>query len=197
MLDRIDTERVAREVERSLEPARGDVLEIGSGTGSNLERWPDAVRSVTAVERSPGMNRRARERFAGSPLPTRLVAGDATALPFPDASFDTVGAVFVLCTIDDSDAALAEARRVLRPDGRLVFYEHVAAPELRLRKWQRRLEPVHRRIACGCRLTRDTETAIRRAGFDIDGIERGWIPDAPRLLGWSIRGTAAPALQAG
>lgn len=148
---------------------------------------------MTAVEPSAGMLHRARERFDDAPLPARLVAADAAALPFPDAAFDVVAAVFVLCTIDDLGASLAEARRVLRPDGRLVFYEHVAAPELGLRKWQRRLEPVHRRVACGCRLTRDTETAIRRAGFDVEAVERDWIPDAPRLLGWSVRGVARPA----
>lgn len=148
---------------------------------------------MTAVEPSAGMNRRASERFASAPIPTRLLAADAAALPFRNGSFDTVAAVFVLCTIDDLEGALAEARRVLRPDGAFLFYEHVAAPDLRLRRWQRRVEPLHGAVACGCRLTRDTETAIRRAGFALDDVDRGWIPDAPRILGWSILGRAVPA----
>ena len=190
LMDHADTADVREERRQALSDAGGRVLEVGVGTGANFRHYPPDVLSVTAVEPSGGMNRRAARQRAEARVPVRRVAGSAEALPFPDAVFDTAVAVFVLCTIPNPARALQEIRRVLVPDGRLLFLEHVRAPDAGVERWQRRLQPVWGRIACGCVLARDTERRIVEAGFRLNVIERFWLPRAPRLLGRMIRGTA-------
>ncbi|HKY60685.1 MAG TPA: class I SAM-dependent methyltransferase, partial [Gemmatimonadota bacterium] len=149
-----------------------------------------AVTSVTAVEPSGGMNRRAARNRTDARVPVRLVAGSAEQLPFRDGAFDTAVTVFVLCTIPDALRSLAEARRVLAPGGRLLFLEHVRAPDPGLERWQRRLQPIWGRLACGCVLARDTEQRILDIGFTIEEIERFWLPRVPRVVGRMVRGQA-------
>lgn len=193
LMDHADTGEVREERRQALSDAGGRVLEVGVGTGANFRHYPPDVLSVTAVEPSGGMHRRAARHRAEARVPVRLLAGSAEALPFRDAVFDTAVAVFVLCTIPDPARALQEIRRVLVPDGRLLFLEHVRAPDPGVERWQRRLQPVWGRIACGCVLVRDTEPRITEAGFRIEAIERFWLPRAPRLLGRMIRGRAVVA----
>lgn len=193
ILERSDNEKLRAERARTLREARGQVLEIGVGTGANFPHYGDGVRSVIAVEPSTAMNVRARR--AESPnAPARFVAASAEALPFPTGTFDTVVAIFVLCTIPDAHRALSEAHRALKPNGRLLFLEHVAADNEATRRWQSRLEPLWTRIGCGCHLTRDTETAIRGAGFEIDSLDRFVLDGHPRIVAPSIRGRARPRM---
>ncbi len=119
--------------------ARGRVLEIGAGTGRNLGAYPGAVEELVLTEPDAGMRGRLRRRVERAGHPAAIVAAGAEALPFPDASFDTVVSTMVLCTVEDVAAAAAEARRVLRPGGRLLFAEHVRAGSPRLARWQDRL----------------------------------------------------------
>jgi len=191
IMDRADTAELRDQRRRAVSQASGWVLEIGVGTGANFPHYGAAVRSITAVEPSGGMNRRGAQNREDAPVPVRLVAGSAERLPFREAAFDTAVAVFVLCTIPDAAEALEEIRRVLVPGGRLLFLEHVRAPDPGVERWQRRLQPLWGRLACGCVLSRDTERRIVEAGFRIEGIDRFWLPRTPRFLGRMILGRAA------
>jgi SAM-dependent methyltransferase len=168
--DRISraSERYLAEHRRTLlARARGEVLELGAGTGANLAHYPDAVTRLLAAEPDPAMRRRLEPRLAGFRAPGEVSDAVAERLPFGDASFDTVVATLVLCSVEDPAAALAEARRVLRPDGALLLLEHVAAAG-RAGRWQRRLQPVYGPLAGGCRLHRATERTVADAGFALE-----------------------------
>jgi len=119
--------------------------------------------------------------------------GTAEALPFDDASFDSVVCTFTLCSVHTPPAALAEARRVLKPGGRLFYCEHGLAPDAGVAKWQRRIEPVWKRIAGGCHLTRPISTAIAAAGFALGPVESMYVPKTPKIAAWNEWGEATPA----
>ena len=157
---------------RCVAGARGRVLEIGFGTGGTLPHYGSEVESITAVEPSGGMNRRARERIERSEIPVTIVPQAGEGLPFEDRSFDTVVTSLVLCSVSDPKQVLMETRRVLRADGRYQFLEHVAATEAGPRRWQERLNGLSRVLGCGCNLNRETEAMIRDAGFRIARIDR-------------------------
>ncbi|MCR5877206.1 class I SAM-dependent methyltransferase [Phenylobacterium sp. J367] len=123
----------------------------------------------------------------------RVEDGTAEALPFEDGSFDTVVCTFTLCSVCTPMAALAEARRVLKPGGRFLFCEHGLAPDPDVVKWQRRIEPVWKRIAGGCHLSRPVSKAIAAAGFRLEGVETMYLPKTPRWAGWNEWGAATPA----
>jgi ubiquinone/menaquinone biosynthesis C-methylase UbiE len=151
--------------ERVVGAAEGRVLEIGVGSGLNLPFYRRCTPSVVAVEPSPVLLRRAWRRAKAAAMPVDLVEGSAEALPFADASVDTVVTTWTLCTIPDVAAALAEVRRVLRPGGALLFIEHGRAPEPNVARWQDRLDPLWSRLAGGCHLNRPIDRLLREAGF--------------------------------
>jgi SAM-dependent methyltransferase len=126
-------------------------------------------------------------------MPAHIVDGRSEALPFEAASFDCVVCTFTLCSVQDPAAALAEARRVLKPKGRLIFCEHGLAPDAEVVKWQRRIEPVWKRLAGGCHLTRPVAPAIQAAGFRLARLETMYLPGTPRWAGWNEWGEATPA----
>ena len=150
--------------QRTAGMARGDVLEIGGGTGANLPFYRDDVR-LTVVEPNPHMAKRLLRKAARLNRRLTVVAEVGEEMSFPDASFDSVVTTLVLCTVDDLQRVVREARRVLRPGGALYFYEHVASEGRRRRRWEDRLNPVWRYITTGCNLNRDAASAIRAAGF--------------------------------
>lgn len=174
--------------ERQVAELRGSVLEVGAGTGLNVPRYRQADRLVL-LEPDRTYARRLRARAAEAHVPAEVVAGRAEALPFPDESFDHVVTTLALCSVGDLDAGLAEIRRVLRPGGSLHFLEHVRG-EGTTARWQDRLTPVHRRIADGCHLNRDTAAAIERGGFRLAELERFELPAGHRLIRPCIQGTA-------
>lgn len=167
--------------------ARGRVLEVGAGTGAMLEHYGDDVDEVVATEPDPHMLARAVRRRRPAKIPVQIRQADAQDLPFEDASFDTVVVALALCTIPDPRRALTEARRVLRPGGRLLFVEHVRSPRPWLAKLQRLLTPVWQKVAGGCHLDRDTVADIRQAGFDVENV---WRSGGGR--GTIVQGTATP-----
>lgn len=177
-----------------LATASGDVLEIGAGTGRNLEHYRGSLTRLVLAEPDRHMAHRLRRRLAaGVPLAAEVEVVDAPAesLPFAPASFDVVVSTLVLCSVADQAGALEEVRRVLRPGGRLLFLEHVAAAgRPRRLRWQRRCEPVWRRLAGNCHLTRDTERAIAAAGFGLSEVSRASMRKAPPIVRPTIRGTA-------
>jgi ubiquinone/menaquinone biosynthesis C-methylase UbiE len=160
---------------RAVALARGCVLEIGVGSGLNLSLYGPAVERVCAIDPSPGLLRLAGERRTEAPVPVSLVRASAELLPFLDAVFDTAVTTWTLCSVADPALALAEARRVLKPGGRLVFVEHGLAPEPGIARWQRGLTPCWMHIAGGCHLDRGIDDLIRAAGFRLDALETGYI----------------------
>lgn len=188
----VATRPFRRDRERLVAQARGRVLEIGVGTGANLQYYTAAATEVVGLEPSAAMLVDADSRARALAGPTRFtfVQGGAEALPFPDESFDTVVACLVFCTIPDFEDAAREAHRVLRPGGELLFFEHVAHPAAGVRRWQERLNPLWRRLACGCNLNRDTANVFRRAGFAFTEFEAFEHPAVPAVAGAIIRGRA-------
>jgi SAM-dependent methyltransferase len=167
-----------------LAAARGRVLELGAGTGLNLEHYPEGIESLTLAEPDPHMIKQLREKLAhaGRSSLVSVVEAPGEDLPFADGSFDTVAVTLVLCTVPDQAATLAEIRRVLAPGGQLLFLEHVRSHSPDLAKWQDRLEGPWRFLADGCRCNRDTVAAIGAAGFEVGGVEEGSLPKMPPII---------------
>jgi ubiquinone/menaquinone biosynthesis C-methylase UbiE len=175
--------------------ARGRVIEVGAGTGVNVDLYGDGIEDLTLVEPDPHMAARLRERLegGGGGLPKHLVEAPAEALPFDDGTFDTAVATLVLCTIPYPVAAIGELARVLKPGGRLLFIEHVRADDADRARWQDRLEKPWRFMADGCYCNRDTEANLRASTFEIETIEYGKMPKAMPIVRPLIRGTAVLA----
>ena len=171
----------------------GEVLEIGFGSGLNAPYYPPAVTAVLAVEPSDVGWGLARKRVAATAVPVRRVGLDGQALPLPDASADAALSTWTLCTIPDGVAALREVRRVLRPGGRLHFVEHGLAPDPGVARWQHRLDPVQRRVAGGCRLSRPIATLLEDAGFTVERLRNEYEKGAPKPFGYLYEGVAVPA----
>jgi ubiquinone/menaquinone biosynthesis C-methylase UbiE len=176
-----------------LAQASGRVLELGAGTGHNLEHYTNAVAELIMAEPDPHMARRLRERLeeegtaAGRPS---VIEAPAEDLPFDDGSFDTVVATLVLCTVQDPTRAAAEIRRVLVEGGRLLYLEHVRSSRRGLARWQDWLERPWGFFAGGCHPNRATDQLLAGAGFWIDSLERDRLPKAPPLVRPLIRGVA-------
>lgn len=168
----------------------GRVVEIGAGTGVNLDRYGDGIEDLTLVEPDQHMGARLRERLAGRHGQARLVTAPAEALPFADDTFDTAVATLVLCTVPDPVAAIAELARVLKPGGRLLFIEHVRSDDPGRARWQDRLEKPWRFMADGCHCNRDTEAMLDASVFQIESLEHGKLPKAPSIVRPLIHGTA-------
>lgn len=188
-MDRMDRAGAAEHRRRLVAEARGEVLEVGAGTGKNLPLYWTASR-VVALEPDPAMRARAVGASRAARVPVKVVDGDAGALPFEDAAFDTVVFGLVLCTVPDPGRALAEARRVMRPGGTLRFYEHVRADNPGLARWQDRLERPWGWIGGGCHPNRDTVAAIAEAGFDAVSLEEFDFAAMPRLVRPHVIGVA-------
>jgi ubiquinone/menaquinone biosynthesis C-methylase UbiE len=171
--------------------AKGRVLEIGIGTGLNLPFYGDAAEEVIGVDPSPEMLALAERAVATSSRKVTLLERSAESLPFDNESIDTVVVTWSLCTISDPIAALAEARRVLKPGGELRFVEHGLSPDPGVRKWQDRLTPLWRYCSGGCHLNRKSDDLIRTAGFRLAELSTGY-GRGPRPLTYMYEGSAAP-----
>ena len=168
--------------------AEGRVLEVGMGSGLNLPFY-DASVKVTGLDPSLELHRYAQRVASAQGLDIELLAQSGEAIPADDKSFDTVVMTWTLCSIPEPLLALAEIRRVLKPDGRLVFAEHGRSPETAVAKWQRRLEPWWMKIAGGCHLHRQMDHLYQAGGFRFEEIERGYIR-GPKFATYTYRGLA-------
>ena len=186
------TEDVMAWRRRCVEGLAGVVVEPGFGSGLNVEVYPAAVTKVYAVDPAELGRRLAADRVASSAVEVEHVGLDGQSLPLADASCDAGLLTFTLCTIPDADLALRELHRVIKPGGALHFIEHGHAPDAGVQKWQRRLEPLQKRLFDGCHLTRDMPALIARGGFEIEHLETDYAP-GPKPLTWYSLGRARRA----
>ena len=187
----MDTE-IARAERAELVPlAQGVVLEVGVGSGLNLPYYGEGVQQLYALDPSSALKAMAAARVDAAPFPVDLVGMTAENIPLDDRSVDTVLTTWTLCTIPEVTTALGEMRRVLRPDGRLIFVEHGRAPEARIAGWQDRLNPIQRRLAGGCNLNRKIDELIAGAGFRITRIEADYLK-GPKPWSYTYKGLATP-----
>ena len=172
--------------------ATGRVVELGIGSGLNLPFYGPEVSAVIGIEPSPALLAMARARGGAVKFPIELLQATAESLPLEAHSVDTVVTTWTLCSVADPVAVLGEARRVLRPGGRLLFCEHGRAPDAGVERWQDRLTPVWKRLAGGCHLNRKMDALVLAAGFRLDGIETGYLPRGPKFAGYFYTGQASP-----
>jgi ubiquinone/menaquinone biosynthesis C-methylase UbiE len=179
-----------------LKQARGRVLELGAGTGLNLELYPrEGIECLTLTEPDAHMIKQLRARVEEIGCAADVIEVGAENLPFDDNSYDTVVVTLVLCTVPDQAAALREISRVLRPDGQLLFLEHVRATnDPGLAKWQDRLEAPWRFLGDGCHCNRDTISGLRAAGFEIGVLDCAELPKAPPIVRPLVQGSARVAV---
>ena len=170
--------------------ARGDVLEIGMGTGLNLPYYNSAnITRLWGLEPAAEMRAKASKVAATVDFPVTFLDHPGEDVPLADNSVDTVLVTYALCTIPDALAALAQMRRVLRPNGQLIFCEHGQAPDPKVRRFQNWLNPVWGRFSGGCHLNRPIDALVNSAGFDIDVLNCGYIP-GPKFASYNYWGTA-------
>ena len=176
--------------ERVIGAAEGRVIEIGIGSGRNLPFYRSPVKEVLALEPSAALI--AMARHAPHPgMQVNFIEASAEAIPLDDRSVDTVVTTWTLCSIPEAATALGEMRRVLRPNGKLLFVEHGMAPDRNVRRWQDWLTPAWKRIGGGCHLNRPIRTLIEHGGFRIDRMETGYMP-GPRPMTFMYEGSARP-----
>lgn len=192
--DKVMNRKATRAVRaRVCEGLSGQVVEIGFGTGLNAPYYPPAVDKVWAVEPSATCMRLAAPRIAASSAPVQPAGLTGERLDLPSGEFDAVLSTWTMCTIPNLNAALSEMARVLRPGGTLNFIEHGHAPDPGIQRWQARLEPINKRVAGGCHLTRRIPEHIERAGFEIQRLDTYYFEGEPKVFGSSFEGRAIKA----
>ena len=172
---------------------KGEVLEIGFGTGHNLPYVPADVTRLVAVEPSERSIRLAHDRITGAGFAVDVVGLDGQRLPLDDDSVDAVLCTWSLCTIPDPIAAVAEARRVLRPGGSFHFVEHGLAPDEGVRRWQNRLNGIQQKLGGGCNLNRDITSIVEAGGMTVTNLDNYYGKGEPKPYAYMYEGVAAPA----
>jgi len=171
--------------------ACGDVLEVGIGSGLNLPFYPSQVRKIYGVDPSLELQRMARKRALAEQVPVEFLLQSAEqTLPLAERSVDTVVTTWTLCSIPDAPKALREMRRVMKPQGRLIFLEHGRSPDTRVATWQDKLTPIWKRGAGGCHLNRKIGELIEAAGFRITELRTCYLP-GPRPMTYTYQGLAS------
>lgn len=174
--------------------AHGDVFELGCGGGLNQQFYnAPAISSYSGIDPHAGLLDAARGEAEHKGWPADIRQGVGEDIPFPDRYFDTVVCTFTLCSVQDANQVLSELRRILRPGGKALFLEHGRAPDANVARWQDRIEPVWKRLAGGCHLTRPIGSAFRGAGFSVEPMGQGYLPKAPKFAGWNEWGVAHKA----
>lgn len=183
------TKRFVHHRAKVLAQAKGKILEIGFGSGMSLQSYPESVSKVTGLEPNPAMIARSESRINSR---AQVVQGSAEKLPFEDGAFDGVASFFTLCSVNSLPLAIEEIKRVLKPGGSLFLIEHVAHPEGSLiRKLQSVFDPICSRLACGCRLTRETTQDLEKSGFKFSELQRIAAESVPSIVGPVYRGIAS------
>jgi ubiquinone/menaquinone biosynthesis C-methylase UbiE len=183
---------LARYRQRALANVRGEVLEIGFGTGLNLPYYPPSIRRITAIDTNPAIHQFARQRMAASPITVDYQVLSGEHLPMPDGMFDSVVSTFTLCSIADVEKALRELYRVLKPGGQFIFVEHGLSNEPKIQRWQHRLTPIQKVVAGGCHLDRNIRQLVARQ-FDGLELDEGYAEAMPKLAAYLYTGVASKA----
>lgn len=173
--------------------AKGTVLEVGVGPGVNFAYYdPAKVSKLYALEPNPGMLQRAEKQRRHARLSIEFLDLPGERIPLPDASIDTVVSTFTLCTIPEVAAAIRGIGRVLRPEGQFLFFEHGLSPDIRVRRWQERTEPLFKWAFEGCHVTRDIPAIIREGGFRVERLETGYLSPFLKSSSYHFWGVARP-----
>ncbi|MEO1466258.1 MAG: class I SAM-dependent methyltransferase [Cyanobacteria bacterium J06633_1] len=170
-----------------LKDVRGDILEIGFGTGLNLPHYPEEVKQITTIDPNPGMQRLARSRIEQSQITVDYKVLNGESLPMDDASFDSVVCTWTLCSIPLVEQAIAEVHRLLKPGGKFFFIEHGLSHEAKIQVWQNRLTPIQKVLADGCHLNRSIADLVQQK-FPNVKIEQFYAPKLPKVIGYMYRG---------
>lgn len=171
--------------------AEGDVFELGCGGGINHQFYNrDAVTSYAGIDPHEALLEDANKAARAKGWPADIRQGVGEDIPFPSRFFDTVVCTFTLCSVDEPERVLSEMHRILRPGGKALFLEHGRAPDTDVAVWQDRIEPVWKRLAGGCHLTRPIGSAFRGAGFEVEPLGQGYLPKAPKFAMWNEWGVA-------
>ena len=177
--------------EKVVHMAEGLVLEVGIGSGLNIPFYDAAkVDRILGLDPSEELNRMALKVAEQKGIPVDFILGGAEDMPLPDNHVDTVLVTFTMCTIPEVTAANKEMLRVLKPGGKMIFCEHGLAPDVKVSKWQSRLDPVWGKIAGGCHLNRDIPRLIKNSGFEIKTMEQMYLPSTPKFAGYNYWGSA-------
>ncbi len=184
-----------QEIRRRIIPqAQGNVLEVGVGPGVNFPYYdPTTVKKLYALEPNQGMVKRAETQRRETKLDVEFLDLPGEQIPLPDGSLDTVVSTFTLCTIPDVTDAIRGIRRVLRPGGRFLFFEHGLSPDPDVRRWQERTEPLFQWAFEGCHVTRHIPTLIEQGGFQVERMETGYLARFPKSGSYYFWGIARPA----
>jgi len=199
LVDKLGDPPPIQEVRQRIVPlAQGNVLEIGVGSGANFIHYDAAkVTRLYALEPNPGMIRLAQKQEQRTKLNIEYIDLPGERIPLEDESIDTVVSTFTLCTIPGIVEAIQGLARVLRPDGKLIFFELGLAPDPAIRRWQKRLEPIWLQLFQGLYLTRDIPSLIRQGGFQIEQMEMGYLAQFPKSSTYCWWGTAIKARNEG
>ena len=171
--------------------ARGNVLEIGIGSGLNIPLYDtDLVKKIVGVDPSAAMHSLAKERINESPVSIEFISADAAEIPLQDQSIDTIVCTYTLCSVSNPQQVLKEVKRLLKPGGKFLFSEHGNAPDESVVKFQHKLEPIWKFLADGCHLTRSIPDLLDESDMKIDKIETMYLPKTPRFVGYNYWGMA-------
>lgn len=185
---------ISKERELVIPSASGVVLEIGIGPGFNLELYDKSrVTKVIGVDPVSAFVGLGAERYQRSPVPLEIIEAPAEQLPLADRSIDTAVVTYTLCSVEDPLQALAEVRRVLKPDGRVLFLEHGLSHDKGVALWQNRINPLWKRLAVGCNLNRSVAELLVKSGFSLSAVDHYYLNGAPKPVGYLARGVAIPA----
>jgi ubiquinone/menaquinone biosynthesis C-methylase UbiE len=185
-----DNEEIKSLRSRALARADGRILELGFGTGLNLPHYPPQVRRIVAVDPNPGMATLARRRMATLPIEVEHHQITAEELPFASASFESVVCTLTLCSIPRVESALREVRRVLKPGGQFLFFEHGRHPDPAVSKWQDRLNGIWGKVFDGCHINRDMRALVAQSGLALTQLENPVMTAVPRPVGYCYLGRA-------
>jgi len=182
---------LAEQREWVMKQVRGQVLEVGFGSGLNLPYYPREVKTLSAIEPSTAMRDRAIKRVEKSGKTVSIIARGIDKKQFlPDGSFDTIVSTWTMCTVADPAAALKEIYRLLKRGGRFVFVEHGLAPDREVVKWQKRFNNFTQKWGGGCHLDRDIEANLRASKLQVDKLEKFYLPSGLRAGAYTYRGIA-------
>ncbi|HHT9107071.1 MAG TPA: class I SAM-dependent methyltransferase [Candidatus Wunengus sp. YC63] len=174
----------------ALSEVKGEILEIGFGTGMNLPYYPEHVHRITGVDVNIHIHSKAEKRLKSSPITVDYHTVSAELLPFPNQTFDAVVSTFTLCSINDIHRALSEIARVLKLNGRFFFAEHGLSPDYRVQKWQNRLNPINKALSCGCNLNRNIKELVESCDLKILKLDQFYLEKTPKIFGYMYKGIA-------